>query len=124
MVTCAICLSPGGKLCRLPCHEKHRFHAPCIKRWLMESSSCPICRQEISGPTREIPNRRLLSPTFELLLIINLILIGVPLLGIVMASLSILRWSKEICTIAITVMIWYILADETERNLVEAINAS
>ncbi|XP_065851454.1 E3 ubiquitin-protein ligase AIP2 [Euphorbia lathyris] len=45
---CAICkenLMVGDKMQELPC--KHRFHPPCLKPWLEEHNSCPICRHEL-----------------------------------------------------------------------------
>ncbi|WCJ42913.1 E3 ubiquitin-protein ligase AIP2 [Euphorbia peplus] len=45
---CAICkedLAVGDKMQELPC--KHRFHPPCLKPWLEEHNSCPICRHEL-----------------------------------------------------------------------------
>ncbi|CAH9099654.1 unnamed protein product [Cuscuta europaea] len=45
---CAICkenLVPNDKMQELPC--KHMFHPPCLKPWLDEHNSCPICRHEL-----------------------------------------------------------------------------
>ncbi|GAY37543.1 E3 ubiquitin-protein ligase AIP2 [Citrus sinensis] len=45
---CAICkenLLVGDKMQELPC--KHTFHPPCLKPWLDEHNSCPICRHEL-----------------------------------------------------------------------------
>ncbi|KAK4600497.1 hypothetical protein RGQ29_010227 [Quercus rubra] len=45
---CAICrenLVVGDKMQELPC--KHTFHPPCLKPWLDEHNSCPICRHEL-----------------------------------------------------------------------------
>ncbi|KAL5850719.1 hypothetical protein ACOSQ3_008767 [Xanthoceras sorbifolium] len=45
---CAICkenLVSGDKMQELPC--KHTFHPPCLKPWLDEHNSCPICRHEL-----------------------------------------------------------------------------
>ncbi|KAJ6924207.1 hypothetical protein NC652_017494 [Populus alba x Populus x berolinensis] len=45
---CAICkenLVVNDKMQELPC--KHRFHPPCLKPWLDEHNSCPICRHEL-----------------------------------------------------------------------------
>ncbi|KAK2645159.1 hypothetical protein Ddye_020354 [Dipteronia dyeriana] len=45
---CAICkenLASGDKMQELPC--KHTFHPPCLKPWLDEHNSCPICRHEL-----------------------------------------------------------------------------
>ncbi|KAL9258069.1 E3 ubiquitin-protein ligase AIP2-like protein [Drosera capensis] len=45
---CAICkekLVVGDEMQELPC--KHTFHPPCLKPWLDEHNSCPICRHEL-----------------------------------------------------------------------------
>ncbi|CAL9768082.1 unnamed protein product [Musa acuminata subsp. burmannicoides] len=45
---CAVCrenLAIGDKMQELPC--KHLFHPPCLKPWLDEHNSCPICRHEL-----------------------------------------------------------------------------
>merc|ERR1712151_1105950 len=47
---CAICFdefTEGDMLRTLPCF--HRFHAPCIDRWLSRSCLCPICKHNIVG---------------------------------------------------------------------------
>ncbi|XP_022981152.1 E3 ubiquitin-protein ligase AIP2 [Cucurbita maxima] len=47
-VQCAICrenLAVDDKMQELPC--KHTFHPPCLKPWLDEHNSCPICRHEL-----------------------------------------------------------------------------
>ncbi|XP_058757618.1 E3 ubiquitin-protein ligase AIP2-like [Vicia villosa] len=45
---CAICrenLALNDQMQELPC--KHTFHPPCLKPWLDEHNSCPICRHEL-----------------------------------------------------------------------------
>lgn len=45
---CCICkdnLVVSDKMQELPC--KHTFHPPCLKPWLDEHNSCPICRHEL-----------------------------------------------------------------------------
>ncbi|KAG6467334.1 hypothetical protein ZIOFF_074838 [Zingiber officinale] len=45
---CAVCrenLAIDDKMQELPC--KHLFHPPCLKPWLDEHNSCPICRHEL-----------------------------------------------------------------------------
>ncbi|KAL5698572.1 RING-type E3 ubiquitin transferase [Ranunculus cassubicifolius] len=45
---CAVCregLLVNDKMQELPC--KHLFHPPCLKPWLDEHNSCPICRYEL-----------------------------------------------------------------------------
>ncbi|ERM96084.1 hypothetical protein AMTR_s00129p00125450 [Amborella trichopoda] len=47
-VQCAVCreqLMLNDKMQELPC--KHLFHPPCLKPWLDEHNSCPICRYEL-----------------------------------------------------------------------------
>jgi hypothetical protein len=48
---CSICLcefEEGDKLRVLP-KCLHKFHVPCIDRWLADNKSCPICKQEIDS---------------------------------------------------------------------------
>ncbi|KAJ0082132.1 hypothetical protein Patl1_12210 [Pistacia atlantica] len=49
--TCAICLVDfidGDKIRVLPkCN--HRFHVPCIDKWLLSHSSCPTCRHRLKN---------------------------------------------------------------------------
>lgn len=45
---CCICkekLGMDDEMQELPC--KHLFHPPCLKPWLDEHNSCPICRHEL-----------------------------------------------------------------------------
>lgn len=44
---CAICLDAlaGVETSDLEC--RHRYHAPCIRRWLLEHGSCPLCRMDV-----------------------------------------------------------------------------
>ncbi|KAL0297334.1 UNVERIFIED_CONTAM: E3 ubiquitin-protein ligase AIP2 [Sesamum radiatum] len=45
---CSICqenLVVDDKMQELPC--KHMFHPPCLKPWLDQHNSCPICRHEL-----------------------------------------------------------------------------
>ncbi|KAJ4967789.1 hypothetical protein NE237_014490 [Protea cynaroides] len=45
---CAVCteeLVLNDEMQELPC--KHMFHPPCLKPWLDEHNSCPICRHEL-----------------------------------------------------------------------------
>lgn len=47
-VNCPICwdeYSPPIEI--LPC--QHLFHAQCISRWIVDHSTCPTCKQEISS---------------------------------------------------------------------------
>ena len=31
----------------MPCSAAHAFHPPCLKPWLAQHNSCPICRHEL-----------------------------------------------------------------------------
>jgi len=51
---CAVCLvefEEGEELRKLPCG--HKFHAPCVDRWLLRSSKCPLCMREVALPHPE-----------------------------------------------------------------------
>ena len=46
---CIICLcdiEEGQDIITLKCSGLHFFHSECIKQWLRQSFSCPICRQQ------------------------------------------------------------------------------
>uniref|UniRef100_A0A0E0JJT8 RING-type domain-containing protein n=1 Tax=Oryza punctata TaxID=4537 RepID=A0A0E0JJT8_ORYPU len=52
--TCGICLDGlmTSKRCKtppanLPCG--HAFHPPCITKWLFKGTTCPICRDDLTG---------------------------------------------------------------------------
>lgn len=50
--TCAICIDdvmPGESQWELPCG--HAFHGPCMHRWLLSGSVCPMCRCNLVGKT-------------------------------------------------------------------------
>ena len=45
---CIICLNifkNGDKISTLPC--QHIFHYNCLKKWIYEKRSCPLCKAEI-----------------------------------------------------------------------------
>ena len=42
---CSICLENISYGCRLNC--QHCFHPNCIKRWLIKTNSCPMCRSVV-----------------------------------------------------------------------------
>ncbi|XP_049984904.1 E3 ubiquitin-protein ligase RLIM-like [Alexandromys fortis] len=46
--TCSVCIREymeGDKLRKLPC--SHEYHVYCIDRWLLENSTCPVCRRAV-----------------------------------------------------------------------------
>lgn len=49
---CTICIEkiqPNCDIQFLPC--SHTFHSECIKAWLRNSATCPVCRVEIDNKT-------------------------------------------------------------------------
>lgn len=45
---CSICLTNfemGEMLISLPCHQRHSFHAGCIRQWLSRQNVCPLCHK-------------------------------------------------------------------------------
>ncbi|KAL8209398.1 hypothetical protein R6Q57_006130 [Mikania cordata] len=56
---CAICkenLVVDDNMQEMPC--KHTFHPPCLKPWLDEHNSCPICRHELRTDDHEYESRK------------------------------------------------------------------
>merc|ERR1719265_1355080 len=57
--SCAICLGDfahGDKLRVLPCDGAHAFHEQCLKQWLPQNPSCPMCREDVRpGPVELDP---------------------------------------------------------------------
>jgi hypothetical protein len=52
---CSICLeqfAKGEKVCELPC--KHIFHDACVRKWLQQKASCPVCRMPLA-PKPSLP---------------------------------------------------------------------
>lgn len=46
---CSICITEfieGSKICTLPC--LHEYHLHCIDNWLLQHTTCPICRKTVS----------------------------------------------------------------------------
>uniref|UniRef100_A0A914CDS4 RING-type domain-containing protein n=1 Tax=Acrobeloides nanus TaxID=290746 RepID=A0A914CDS4_9BILA len=50
--SCRICMANFDEeprnLIRVPCNGYHIFHEDCIKSWLRNSGTCPICRSRFS----------------------------------------------------------------------------
>merc|ERR1711977_158235 len=49
---CAVCMDQlcvGARIQTLECGSQHTFHHECTQRWLQESSTCPLCREDISS---------------------------------------------------------------------------
>ena len=45
-IECSICLENGSnKFLQLNCD--HLFHEKCIKSWIEQHNSCPICREDV-----------------------------------------------------------------------------
>lgn len=61
---CSICLSKGNKaLCKTEC--EHYFHITCIKEWLKDNSTCPICRRQIINHPEQDLLSRIVEAIFE-----------------------------------------------------------
>lgn len=51
MDSCSICMvdfTEEDQVVTLPCNSKHIFHDECIKRWLTQKNSCPLCNTQIT----------------------------------------------------------------------------
>ncbi len=49
--SCTICVSDfqtAEKVRRLACN--HQYHAKCIKGWLINEKTCPVCKAEVKPP--------------------------------------------------------------------------
>ena len=47
---CVVCMSEfknNEVLTYLPCDPRHFFHTKCIKSWLINQQTCPICKEEV-----------------------------------------------------------------------------
>jgi len=50
-VECCVCLEEfkeNETVITLPCNSKHVFHESCIKSWLENNNSCPLCKAPIT----------------------------------------------------------------------------
>lgn len=65
---CSICLANYGNddLIRLLPECKHLFHHKCVKPWLLQQATCPVCRKSplksASMPTQQIEEVILTAP--------------------------------------------------------------
>ena len=47
---CAICdigYDEDDRVITLPCSKNHYFHSKCIRAWLNNAESCPVCKRPI-----------------------------------------------------------------------------
>ena len=51
-IECVVCLGEleEGDMVRLLPNCRHEFHVPCIDKWFMAHSNCPVCRSPIVAP--------------------------------------------------------------------------
>jgi hypothetical protein len=50
-LNCIICFEDfkdGDNVTTLPCNKKHSFHEKCIKNWLEQKNTCPLCNLPIT----------------------------------------------------------------------------
>eukprot|EP00249_Psilotum_nudum_P009878 c22208_g1_i1 orf=315-1340(-) len=65
-VECAFCkevLVIGDKIQEMPC--KHSFHPDCLKPWLDQHNSCPICRLELRTDDHDYESKKERDKEFE-----------------------------------------------------------
>jgi Anaphase-promoting complex subunit 11 RING-H2 finger len=53
-------------LLSLTCHNKHVFHADCLKQWFVVEQTCPLCHQTLSEEEKE--QFQVSTPAFQLCL--------------------------------------------------------
>ncbi|CAJ1451752.1 unnamed protein product [Effrenium voratum] len=54
-VECSICLAhllPSEEAVQLPCAARHTFHNDCVRPWLMQNVTCPLCRVDVRSLVR------------------------------------------------------------------------
>ncbi len=47
LALCRDDLAVGQMVQVMPCNSRHAFHAQCLKPWLNQHNSCPVCRFEL-----------------------------------------------------------------------------
>ncbi len=61
-VECSVCKEAFTEgepdVVRLPCNALHLFHMPCIKPWLEQHNTCPVCRYELPVEDPEYERER------------------------------------------------------------------
>ena len=60
-------LQAGDELHRMPCNKLHAFHPVCLKPWLAQNNSCPLCNHELETDDLEYEARKakLLQETMD-----------------------------------------------------------
>ena len=51
-------LEVGDEVQIMPCDDGHVFHPPCLKPWLVEHNSCPVCRHELATDDDKYERRK------------------------------------------------------------------
>ena len=49
---CTICFenyAEGEEVVTLPCDTRHMFHDNCIKEWLKQKDTCPLCKTPVTA---------------------------------------------------------------------------
>jgi len=62
---CSICLcefDSGDVITELPCHADHKFHSRCVNKWLIASTTCPLCKKDVEELLTGIPSANLNRP--------------------------------------------------------------
>lgn len=64
---CAVCkdvFNVDEEGLKLPCGETHVFHSDCIKPWLEQHNTCPVCRYElpVDDPEYEKDRKKRMAP--------------------------------------------------------------
>tara|TARA_Y100001972_G_scaffold82377_1_gene100268 strand:- start:302 stop:649 length:348 start_codon:yes stop_codon:yes gene_type:complete len=61
---CSICLTKGNKaFCKTECG--HYFHITCIKEWLKDNTTCPMCRYQLTEHSEKDLVTRIIEALFE-----------------------------------------------------------
>ena len=61
---CSVCLTKGSKaFCKTECG--HYFHITCIKEWLKDNTTCPMCRYQLRDHSEKDTVTRIIEALFE-----------------------------------------------------------